>query len=278
MLSTRDLADALGVSESSLKRWIDSGKITATRTEGGHRRVAVSEAMRFIRASRAPVARPELLDLREVYAARSSGRDLTSYLIDGDDAAARGWLLARYLDGQTIAELADGPIRSAMTQLGDLWRHDEEGIFVEHRATDICLRGIAQLRALLPALDDTAPLALGAAPAGDPYLIPSQLAAMVLIEAGVRAINLGPDTPVVALSRAIAHHRPRLVWLSISVALTPARARSLSRWLAELPASIAVAVGGQQVMTLRSLPPRVRRVHAMSELADVATGVVKRAA
>jgi len=37
-LSPRELAEALGVSESSLKRWVDAGKIAASRTEGGHRR------------------------------------------------------------------------------------------------------------------------------------------------------------------------------------------------------------------------------------------------
>ncbi|MBL9016418.1 MAG: helix-turn-helix domain-containing protein [Myxococcales bacterium] len=278
LLSTRDLADALGVSESSLKRWIDAGKIAASRTEGGHRRVEIAEAMRFIRTTHAPVARPELLDLPEVNVARASTRDLASYLFEGDDTAARGWLVARYLEGQTIAQLADGPIRAAMTQLGDLWNHDEAGIFIEHRATDICLRGVAQLRAMMPDPDHDAPIALGAGPPGDPYLIPSQLAAMVLMESGLRAINLGPETPTAALAKAITHHRPKLVWLSISVALTPARSRALTRWISELPTSLAVAVGGQQMMTLRDVPPRVRRVFAMSELAEVGLGVVKRAA
>lgn len=278
LLSTRDLAEALGVSESSLKRWIDAGKIAATRTEGGHRRVEVGEAMRFIRAGRLPVARPELLDLPEVYAGRTGGRDFATYLLDGDDAAARGWLLARYLEGQSVAQLADGPIRAAMTHLGELWRHDEEGIFVEHRATDICVRAIAQLRALLPVPPEHAPLAVGCAPEDDPYLIPTQLAAMVAVDMGLRAINLGPYTPMAALSKAVAVHRPRLVWLSISTALTPSRGRQVSRWLGELPANITVAVGGQQLATLTSVPARVRRVYAMSELADVAAGVIKRAA
>jgi len=59
LLSPRELADALGVSESSLKRWVDAGKITAARTEGGHRRIALQEAVRFIRETGAPLARPE---------------------------------------------------------------------------------------------------------------------------------------------------------------------------------------------------------------------------
>jgi len=106
LLSPRELADALGVSESSLKRWVDAGKIAAARTDGGHRRIALPEAVRFIRETGAPVARPELLDMPEVAAvqARSTtprGDDgFRHYLVEGDAAGARGWLLAHYLAGR----------------------------------------------------------------------------------------------------------------------------------------------------------------------------------
>ena len=106
LLSPRDLADALGVSESSLKRWIDAGKIEATRTEGGHRRILLGEAVRFIRESGAPLARPELLGLPEVAYSRlrPDGGRLVGYLVDGDAVGARGWLMARYLAGASSAE------------------------------------------------------------------------------------------------------------------------------------------------------------------------------
>ena len=41
MLSPRELAEAVGVSESSLKRWADRGRVHVHRTEGGHRRIPV---------------------------------------------------------------------------------------------------------------------------------------------------------------------------------------------------------------------------------------------
>src|SRR5690606_477749 len=136
----RELAEAIGVSESSLKRWIDSGKIRATRTEGGHRRIDMAEAVRFVRESGTPLARPELLDMPEIAVASrralAGGDRLLDYLVEGDVVGARGWLLARYLAGSTIAQLCDGPIREAMHALGELWEHDEGGIFIEHRGTD----------------------------------------------------------------------------------------------------------------------------------------------
>ena len=276
-LSTRELADALGVSESSLKRWVDSGKISASRTEGGHRRIRLSDAMRFIRDTRAPLARPELLDLPEVAVARERGEDrLATYLRDGDSVGARGWLMARYLEGATIAELADGPIRDAMAALGELWHHDEAGVFVEHRGTEVCLQAVAQLRSMTPAVPGAAPVALGGGPAGDPYLLPTQLAAMVATEAGMRAINLGPDTPVDAFAHAVAEHQPKLVWISITTPLAPARARAMTRWLGSLPTTTIIMVGGQQARTLSKLPARAIRATSMAELAAAASSLLRR--
>jgi excisionase family DNA binding protein len=275
LISPRYLAEALGVSESSLKRWVDAGKITAVRTDGGHRRIELGEALRFIRESGTPVVKPELLGLPEVVSARAHGDRLYDHLLAGDALAARGWLIARYLEGSTIAALADGPVQLAMHALGDLWRHDPQGVFLEHRATAMVFQAIAQLRSMLTEARPTAPIALGGAPSGDPYLLSSQLATMVLEEVGMRGINLGPDTPVTAFEQAVTLHRPTLVWLSISTALAPARGRAITRWLEGLSPSITVVVGGQQSATL-ALPPRVKRGAMLEDLAELGRAVVKR--
>lgn len=277
LLTTRELADALGVSESSLKRWVDSGKIPGSRTSGGHRRIQLTDAMRFIRTTRAPVARPELLDLPEVAVARAhrEGR-LTNFLLKGDSVGARGWLIERYLEGATIAELADGPIRDAMVGLGDLWHYNESGVFIEHRGTEVCLQAAAELRTMIVRAPATAPIALGGGPAGDPYLLSNLLAAMVVTECGMRAVNLGPDTPTKAFAHAVTTHRPALVWISVSAPLAPARARAMSSWLDTLPTTTTVVVGGAHSRTLSSLPKRVVRATSMAELASAANAILQR--
>lgn len=273
-LTTRELSEAIGVSESSLKRWVDSGKIAASRTEGGHRRIEIGEALRFIRESGARVVRPELLDLPEIAIARERSHErLLDSLIEGDADGARGWLVARYLEGATIASLGDGPIREAMQALGELWHHDDRGVFLEHRATDACLQALAQLRGMLPRPSSSAPSALGGAPAGDPYLITSQLAAMVATEAGMRAVNLGPDVPPAALARAAAQLRPKLVWISVTGPLAPARAGALARAIDALPRAVVVVIGGQQAGNLQ-LPARVRRGTTMTDLAATVRSIV----
>lgn len=279
LLSPREVAQALGVSESSLKRWVDSGKIVATRTEGGHRRIALSEAVRYVREHGAPLAHPELLGLPEVAAATAraatGGDHLLTHLETGDAVAARGWMMARYMRGHTVAELCDGPVRDAMHAIGELWQHRDDGVFVEHRATDVCLQALAHLRTTFAPAGD-APIAVGATPEDDPYLLPTFMAAAVCAAAGLRAVNLGPDTPVSALAAAVAHHRPRLVWLSASAALPSARARALGRWIASLDRSIVVLVGGRASAAIPVEHARARRAERMADLAAAAADIARR--
>lgn len=275
LLSPKDLAEALGVSESSLKRWTDAGKIRATRTEGGHRRIRLDEALRFIRSTGTPVVRPELLDMPEVATALQDNVAAPDTLFDrlrrGDARGVRGWILARYLGGMSLADLCDGPIRTAMYDLGELWRHSAEGIFIEHRATDLCLQALAHVRATYDPPAD-APLALGAGPEDDPYLLPSFMAAAVIAAAGVRAVNLGPDTPLSALETAYDELRPSLVWISATAPIAPPRARAIARWLGSLPRSVTAVVGGQQRLSIVGDGP-LRVVTTMAELSAIASSL-----
>lgn len=277
MLSPRELGEALGVSESSLKRWIDAGKIVATRTDGGHRRISLPEAVRFIRETGAPLAHPEILDMPEVATAHEQGIHgsdrLLGYLERGDALGARGFILARYLRGATVAELCDSAIRDAMHALGELWNHDSQGVFIEHRGTECCLQALAYLRATFE-VSPTAPVALGAAPEDDPYLLPSFMASMVVEAAGLRAVNLGPDTPVAALQHAVVAHQPRIVWISASAKVAPARARAIANWLAALPPKTIAVVGGREGQRIASAHPSLRYIETMGELATIASRVV----
>jgi excisionase family DNA binding protein len=273
-LSPRDLADALGVSESSLKRWVDAGKIVAFRTEGGHRRIALGEAVRFIRETNAPVSRPELLGMPEIAIAQrglTGGESLLDYLLEGDVVAARGFLLARYLGGAPIAELADHPIRDAMTKIGELWKDSERGIFIEHRATDTCLQAIAYLRNMVDP-PENAPLALGGSPEDDSHMLPSFLAATVIATAGFRVVNLGADTPLAALQHAAQHHHPRLVWISATMPINPARAKAITRWLSSLGPSTTTVVGGRHSEPL--VARGILHVDTMVQLFEVASRIV----
>lgn len=215
-LSTRQLAQAIGVSESSVKRWADDGVLAALRTVGGHRRIPLAEAVRFVRDTRAAVVRPAMLGLAESTAALGADTEqLAERLTAGAAAEVRGILNGLYLRGRSVASIVDGPIRTAMTRIGERWRQEPDGILVEHRATDLCIQWLTQLRALL-VVEDDAPVAIGGTPPGDPYVLPSLAVATALEAEGVRAVNLGPDTPLDTVVLGSRRDGVAIVWLSAS--------------------------------------------------------------
>lgn len=279
-LSPKELAQAVGASESSLKRWVDSGVVEAVRTAGGHRRIPIAEAVRFIREHRMQVLNPAALGISElasVAADQSAGAEEPLYeaLLAGRAPEARGLILGAYLGGIPIAEICDGPVRASMHRLGELWKHDRAGVFLEHRATEICIQAMTQLRLMLEP-PEGAPVAVGGAPAGDPYLLPSMMAATVLLAEGYRAVNLGPDTPVDTLLAAIAEHDPLLVWLSVS---TRTVMESLEPALGRIAEAIGarhgrLVVGGRvRAELIRRVPPGVETLSSMAELAAFARGL-----
>ena len=283
LLTPKDLADAIGVSESALRRWVDGGRIRMSRTAGGHRRIPLQEAIRFIRQTGATIVRPELLGLDEFPAeaegSTGSPRDeaLFNALRAGNGAVARGLMMSSYLGGLGLAALFDGPVRSAMDRVGQIWQHDPRGIMIEHRATAICIESIVELRGLLPAVDDHAPLAIGGAAQDDPYQLPSMMAAATLAEAGFREVNFGANTPVELLAQEATERKARLVWLSISSEQDQKRLRAAIRKLADGLAKrgIDLVLGGRfsSACVPRSMS-NVTLSASMSDLAATARGML----
>ena len=279
LLTPKELADAIGASESSLRRWVDAGDIRIARTAGGHRRIPLAEAIRFIRQMGAPVLRPELLGLGDFQVGASGvvkqpdEAALFDRLLAGDVQGARALLGGRFLEGQMLSALFDGPVCAALARLGELWRHEERGILIEHRATEICVEGIGMLRGLLPAADGDAPLALGGAPQGDPYQLPTMMVGAVLAEAGFRDVNFGANTPVELLAKEAIDRRARLVWVSVS---TPHDLDALGALLKMLAVTlekhgIDLVLGGRHHLECAPRHQRnVHRVGSMRELSEMA--------
>lgn len=223
MVSPKQLAIAVGVSESSLKRWADDGLLVASRTAGGHRRIALPEAVRFIRHMGLRVVHAGELGLIEgdepladLQDQRAVVEAFCHAMEEGDSARSKQIAQSCYLAGWSVAAIADGPIREALARIGQLWQHAEWGIVVEHRATDISLQILSMLRALMPARREGAPIALGGAAEIDPSMIPSLCASVSLAEVGFNEVNLGPMTPTSVLCNAIRHYKPHLVWLTMT--------------------------------------------------------------
>jgi len=285
LLTTKELGEAIGASPSSMRRWTNSGAIRTARTVGGHRRIALSEAIRFVRQSKATVVRPDLLGLPDLPSTpageplgeRSLENRFYEALRTGDAKTATGCMSGLFLSGVSVPSICDGAVRSAMQRIGELWREDVRGILIEHRATTICLHALGVLRQMIGEPAASAPVALGGAPDGDPYLLPSMMAGCVLAESGYRDVNFGPETPLELLANAAEENKAAVVWLSVkSVADRAKLLREINDLAGRLGTlGIKLVVGGSGIESLAIRPTKnVHIMQTMAELGAFARGAV----
>jgi methylmalonyl-CoA mutase cobalamin-binding subunit len=266
-----------------MRRWVDAGAIATSKTVGGHRRIPVAEAVRFVRERALPILDPAAMGLGghlEPHASPELAEQrLYEALASGDRAGAHAIAMSLFAAGWSVSHLFDGPFRSAMHRVGELWHGGPRGILVEHRATQICAELIDELRRAVrtPAAD--APLALGGAPENDPYSIPSAMAALVLADAGLRDINYGPNTPCDLLGDAAVDTGAKVVWLSLSVNLPKEQLRQqltrLARRLGEIDCTLILGGRHADDISMNAFP-HVLLVESMGELAAFVRGLVRR--
>ena len=130
LISPRQLAEAIGASESSLKRWADDGLLRVSKTAGGHRRIRVTEAIRFIRARKIELIQPDAIGLspslihtNESLKGTNSAEQFTELLLSDEPERAETYLESLYLAGDSVAKLGDEVIKESLETIGVLWKH-----------------------------------------------------------------------------------------------------------------------------------------------------------
>lgn len=120
LLTVRAAADRLGVGYSTLKRWVLSGRVRTTRTEGGHHRVSEVEIDRLLSKQQpdgAPAPRPDADD--ETIADLSARNRLHGYIdevrVDGLLAQVR----LRVGDQTLTAVITADAVRALKFKRGD---------------------------------------------------------------------------------------------------------------------------------------------------------------
>jgi excisionase family DNA binding protein len=254
-LSTAQVARALGVGVSTVKRWVDDGILPAHKTAGGHRKLLLADVLRLVREGDFP--RLDLSSL-EVVAEAHGGADakglslaLLTALKRGERDAVRSLIHGAYRSGVAVETLADAVIAPAMNRLGHEWETGRIEVLHEHRGTQVCASALYELKAVLEAqASPDRPLAVGGSPEHDHYILANLLAEMVLLDVGWRVIGLGPHTPMRSFRQALTELRPRLLWISVSQLVDRDRFLAEYRPLYQEAerAGVAVAVGGRALV------------------------------
>ncbi|RLS39888.1 MAG: MerR family DNA-binding transcriptional regulator [Planctomycetota bacterium] len=222
LVSPKQVAQAIGVSESSLKRWCDQGLIETVRTAGGHRRLAVSSVMGYLQKSGHRLIAPEVLGLPPLTVGagqRSLSKAQTALieaLTQGQDLASRQIVVEAFLAGHPMHAIADELVAPAFHEIGRQWGCGEVAVYQERHACEIMARVLADLRRMTERPPSESVKAIGGTLECDYYSLPNQLVELVLRNVGWDAVSLGCNLPADSMVIAIQQQRPRLVWLSVS--------------------------------------------------------------
>jgi excisionase family DNA binding protein len=266
--SPKQVAQALQVSESSVKRWCDRGVIRTDRTLGGHRRIPLEHLMEFLESTNRRLVDPTAIGLSEERqrtrdelerlsssagsrTADESGhgmmqKQFQAALIAGDEQQCRKSISTWYAMQGSMASVADELLAPTFHSIGNLWRCGDLDVYQERRGCEICIRLIHELRRLVQEPMSSAPLAMGGTSNGDPYQVANQLIEIIFREAGWRTINLGSSVPLESLLVAAKKYMPKIFWLSVThIDDDEAFLKRFDAFSRELPRGVMLVVGGQ---------------------------------
>ncbi len=220
-LTPKQVARAISVSESSVKRWCDKGTIRTQYTGGGHRRILLRDLLSFLKESSNEIVRPEVVGLPPATGHSLPRMDracsqLTQAFLEGNEEQVRRIVLDLYLAENRISSICDQVISKAFEEIGNLWECGEAHVYQERVSCEVAMRLMRELRSIAARPNDNAPLAIGGAPQGDQYNLATTMVELVLCENDWNAKSLGGNLPFETISAAISDHRPRLFWLSVS--------------------------------------------------------------
>ena len=251
--SPRMVARAIGVSESSLKRWCDQGRLETTKTVGGHRRLSRGEVVRFLRDANLSLADPEAIGLPKVDsdAIRTdpvASETIKNALLSADEPTVRQVLLTMYASGWRLHRIFDDVVSHVFQSIGELWQCNDIEIYKERLSCEITINILRELRSLLPKPKEGAPIAIGASLVGDMYTMPSLMVEMIMMSLGWKAHSLGSNLPLSTLLAAANDYQPRLFWVSLSHIQDESKLiEEFNEFAEKMPKTTALAIGGNAI-------------------------------
>lgn len=269
LFTPKQVAQAINVSESSLKRWCDQGILVAIRTAGGHRRLALNDVFQFLRRSGQKLVRPELFGLpsntgQAAVVLERAQDQLRDALIDGDEDQCRRIIFDLYLAGHSVLEICDHVFSGAFHDIGDRWQHGAMSVYRERRACEVGFKMLHELSMALRTPPPGAPEALGGTLEWDPYRLPTSMIELILREQGWHAHSLGTRLPAGTIVEALRDNRPKILWISISCI------ESIPRFLTEYAhlQKVSTETGSAVVVGGRALTSEIRQQMTYSAYCD----------
>lgn len=217
--SPKEVALALGVSESSVKRWCDAGKIPNSKTNGGHRRMTTTGLIEFLRKQKREVEFPALIGLPSVKLPgekQAINRLMMETAVAERVSGCRDIILQLYLEQWELHRIFDEAIMPAadIYRRNGLDHQDLKEFSYDHHclATETCEEAIKQVWRFLPHPQPGNLMTVGINLGDRPDSILSLGTRMILWEMGCSTPNNNPERSLDSFQRTVLELNPGIVW------------------------------------------------------------------
>jgi excisionase family DNA binding protein len=272
IISTKAVAEVLGVSEATVKRWSDAGTLRCFRTPGGHRKFRLRDVKAFLsdrddNGIVEPRITPPSKDLSD------HQRSARAMALAGDVDGLVSLVAQERLQGSSLARTFDRVFAPAMADIGEGWAEGRLSAAQEHIASAAVGDMLARVR---PLIERTSRLergrALCACLGGEQHDLAVRMVALVLAAEGYRTALLGANVPAGDLALMIAAEPPALLAVSASA---HADAEALRGDLAVVASAAAASrtrliLGGAGFGNITNLPGNVTRYGSLEDIAATA--------
>lgn len=254
-LTTRQLARMWQVSEATVKRWADAGRLHPSRTLGGHRRFALKEVLRFQNEQGLDVSRVALRGVSEGVAEpkgtgvieQGAAEQFFDAIVGGQEGASAGVLLSSYMNGQPLIKILGETFTQAMHRVGYLWHCGEVTVAEEHLATQTARRAVETLRECIRREASDGRCAVVCTVEEEMHEMAVLCIQLLLEEKGWSVYYLGAHTPFYSMTDAIEKQKPQLICISSTSNLALSRnARDYDQFHADAAKrGVTVVLGGE---------------------------------
>ncbi len=276
LMSTGDVAEVLGVSEATVKRWADAGTLTCIRTPGGHRKFRLRNIAMHLASRRGPAGANDI----PATETDQEAEELVSALLVGDMEKVAGMVAASRLQRTSFAVIADTLLYPAVQRVRQACTAGRCEAFHEHIALNTVLEVCARQRTSLRVPGSTRGRVVAAPPPGEKNDILARLASLVAVESGFDAYVLGIGLTSATVSRAAEDFGASWVLLCGEAGENPA---GVSQYAEQILASTdrsraRVVCVGDTLSQVEGLPEDALHVSSLRELEGLLAPVALRMA
>lgn len=245
-LSTKEVASLLNITETTVKRWSEAGKLPCTKTLGGHRKFYINDILKFAEENSFPITGviPPPLSSKQLknleFGVYTKNYQLVADIfkieaLQGDKAGLENLLLYLYRNHVQFTTIIDEVLHPALARIGELWQEKTIDVDQEHLSSTAVKEALIRLGSILFHKNPNGLNAICACVEGELHDIGIIAISYALEIEGFQVTSLGIDTPFKSLKTYIQKHKPKLVCLSATSPEIPkSKFKEAVREIAEL--------------------------------------------